>query len=150
MHRALVLAPLALLLPAAADDAPQPGAWRQTTSFAVESVDGRPMAPAGAAPANPAEMVCHSAEDLSEPARLFLTDRSIRCAEVDTEMANGRIAFNALCGQGDVAARIKGEGRYTPDRYDVTVTGTTRTGGVTVAFRSTVTAQRTGDCPAGG
>lgn len=129
----------------------QPGQWQSTVEIVRVSAPNMP--PGMAPPAMPpvTASYCITPEQAANPNAGMIAGSNAQtgCTTENYSMTNGRIQGTIQCDiQGNVA-RTTMDGQFTPTSYEMTMVGQQTMGGVTTETETRITAQRTGDCPAG-
>lgn len=152
MRIARLAAPLPLLLAVAPSPPLMPGAWEETTVFALDSVNGSSdlaQRMEQAVPHPEPRQSCLTATDLQNPQALFLAGAEQTCRFSRFTMANGQIDAAGDCSdkQGQTM-HVEGIGSLTATGYDFTFTGIAQTGRLSLAFRGRDSGRRIGVCSA--
>jgi len=138
----------------------QPGMWETTMQFTSIDVPGAPPAQLAAMRAMMSQPQTHSEcmtpEEAANPAQKMMNPSSNgnSCQFTDSTFAGGTIRVHGTCqGAGRPTATTNMEGTYTATTIQATISseghppaGTA--GPQTVRMSGTISAHRTGDCPA--
>lgn len=129
----------------------QPGQWQSTVEIVRVSAPNMP--PGMTPPAMPpiTASYCITPEQAANPNAGMIAGNTAQagCTTENYSMANGRIQGTVQCNIQGTVARTTMDGQFTPTSYDMTMVGQQTVSGITTETETRITAQRTGDCPAG-
>lgn len=111
------------ILAGAANDSPmQAGLWRETLTFKINAIDGKPPAPSESGSQSDTSEDCYTAEETEDAALFFggaAADQG--CDKLVITAASGRIRISGSCTFNGVPFVATGQGRYDEKSYSESI-----------------------------
>jgi Protein of unknown function (DUF3617) len=150
----ILIAPAVLLVAACGNTYEvQPGQWEMTTRFTSVEMPGMPPALAQqmqqqVASQPQVQTTCITPAQAANPAGGMFSQDPQGCTFTEQTFSGGSIRVRGSCQTGQGRTQMSYEGRYTQTTMEGNISAEVTGGPQTMRMAGTMTARRTGDCPA--